>query len=102
MLWLQVVAKSSTKPGVRSQETRTEVEQRNVMVARNRQQRRADLVHERTCPAKLVGAGTLGDVAREHQQIRALLARQCQQRRHNWCLLGAEMGVGDLQHYAHG
>lgn len=86
---------------VRARQARPRVEQGDVVVARHRQDRRAQPVDEGLRGAKLAGARALRDVAREHHQIRPLLRRQRDQGLDHRSPLGTEMRVRDVQEDAH-
>jgi hypothetical protein len=80
---------------------RPQIEQRQIVVAGNRQQRRAQAAHEGAGRGELRGPCALRDVARKHQQIGPQLPRQRLERCHHRRLLGPEVRVRDLKQQAH-
>ena len=88
---------------IRRGQPRRGVEQRDVVVARDRQRRRdAEPVDERARGAKLRRGRALRDVARQHHHVGRLLLRQPFERGDDRRLLGAEVRVGNLQQDGHG
>ena len=89
--------------GIRMERTREYIEERDVMVARNRQHlRRRELIRERARGRELRASGALRDVARQHDDLRRDLSREIEQRGYNRRLFSSEVGVGNLQQHAQG
>ena len=86
---------------IRVEQSHTQVEQRNVVIARNRNERHTEPINEASRRAKLELRRALGDVPREHQQIGPLLARQRDQRLDHRQLFAAKVRIRDLQQHAH-
>ena len=72
------------------------------MVAGHRQHRDAQPVDEILCGTELAGPGALGDVTGKYRHVRLLARGKGEQGVDDCRLVGAEMGVGDVQQYAHG
>jgi len=97
----EIVTESRDVPDIGAAQARPQVEQRYVVVARNRQHRRAQTDHESAGCLELRRPCALRDVARQHEKIGPLLPGQRGQRFDDRRLLGSEVRVRDLEQDAH-
>jgi hypothetical protein len=99
---LEVVAEARLVPGIGREQACRHVVERDVVVARQRQQpRHAQRIAEAPRSGELVAAGALGDVAAQDDGVGPLRAHQRLDGGHHRRLLGAEVGVGDVQQHRH-
>ena len=98
---LEIVAERGAVMRIGPHKAGGEVEERDIVIARDGHERRAQPVDECARSAKLAATRALRDVAGEHHEIGPLARGEGHERFHHRRLLGAEVRVGDLQQHAH-